>query len=73
MFNFQRRFYLRERESTHEKEHKWGRGTEGEGEADSPDAGLSPRTWDADLSGRQTLNQLNHPGDTVLLLMASES
>ena len=38
-----------------------GRGAEGEGEADSrpsrePEVGLDPRTWEHDLSQRQTLN-----------------
>ena len=40
---------------------------EGEGEADSslsrePDTELDPRTRDRDLSQRQTLNRLSHPG-----------
>ena len=41
--------------------------TEGEGKAGSqlsrvPDLGLDPRPWDPDLSQRQMLNEMSHPG-----------
>ena len=44
----------------------WAEG-EREGEADSPlsrepNVGLNPKTQDHDLSRRQTLNRLSHPG-----------
>ena len=58
------RFYLfeRKREST-----SWWEGAKAEGEADfplsrEPHIELYPRTLDHDLSRRQTLNQLSHPG-----------
>ena len=35
---------------------------EGEGEAGSPTWGSIPGLWDRDLSRRQTLNSLSHPG-----------
>ena len=55
--------YLRERE----KGHREGGETEEEGEAGSlpsrePDQGLIPGPQARDLSRRQTLNQLSHPG-----------
>ena len=35
--------------------------------------GLIPGLWDHDLSQRQTLNRLNHPGTPVSLLLVSAS
>ena len=56
----------RVREST-----SWG---EGEGEVDSPlskepNAGLDPGHQDHDLSWRQMLNQLSHPGAPILFFI----
>ena len=52
----------------------WGGWAEGEGEADSPLSrelmrGLIPGSWDHDLSQRQMLNHLSHPGAPGLSLL----
>ena len=58
--------YLRERERTQKQ--GAGEGVIGEQEADSllsresPTWGWIPGPWDHDLSGRQVLKQLSHPG-----------
>ena len=63
--------YSFERESTRESTSRGGGwGAEGEGKAVSllnmePNVGLNPRTLDHDLSQRQTLNSLSHPGAPV--------
>ena len=63
---------MRERE----REHEQGQGAEGEGEANSllsgePNVGLHPRTPDHDLSRRQMLNRLSHPGAPKILFFLS--
>ena len=40
-----------------------------EGEADSQLCGSIPGLWDHDLSQRQTLNQLSHPGTPDLYIL----
>ena len=55
------------------KQNKWREGTEREGEADSlmsrePNAGSIPRPQDPDLSQRQMLNRVSHPGAPCLFL-----
>ena len=65
---FLKRFYL----FICEREHECGGWTEGEGQADiplsrEPDVGLNPKIWDHDLSQRETLNQLSHPGNPVIV------
>ena len=49
------------------REHKQEGGVQGEGKADSPlhrepNVGLNPGIEDHDLSRRQMINQLSHPG-----------
>lgn len=62
-------FYFFEAEREHEQ--KRGRGKE-EWEADSPltrepDVWLDPSSWDHELSQRQMVNQLSHPGTSGLI------
>ena len=41
---------------------RWGAAGRGRGRSRLPDERLDPRTWDYDLSQRQTPNQLSRPG-----------
>ena len=76
MYSFTEDFfiYLFERERA-----QTGGGVEGVGEADSPLSrepwwmrGSIPGLWDHDLSSRQMLNRLSHPGARTICILASE-
>ena len=58
-----------------EREHSWGGGKRSRGKrrsrlhwAGSQTQGSVPGPWDRDLSSRQVLNRLSHPGTPLLLV-----